>query len=673
MAIKQPAAKPATTESPIHVGPVDPITILRNMVLSRECDRRESILVRQGKGIFHVSGSGHEALSVLSYGLRPEDYVFPYYRDRAMMLARGYTVDQIAREFFGTATSTNGGTNLPGHYSSRELNIFPVATPTGSQCIPAAGAAWGIKIAGHDHLVVTTVGDAATRQGEFYEAFAFAVQEMLPILFVVEDNAFGISTRTDRMAPIHMPIFHRAHVHRVDGRSVTAVYEASAAAMDRARRGEGPTILWCEIDRLTPHTSSDDHNVYRSPEEIEAMFRRDPIDLFAAELDRAGILTARELEEMKRECEQLVDTVYLEAMGDPLPTPASVHVNIFGDEPAQKYKPALTPNPDTTMVAEINRLFAARMASDPRMILFGQDIADPKGGVFGFTKGLSTAYPDRVFNSPLAEATIIGAGVGLSATGYRPVFEIQFVDFITPGFNQLAAQVATLRWRSQGDWTCPLVLYMPYGAYLPSGGPWHSQSNEAWFAHIPGLRVGVPSTPEDVVDLFSDAFASEDPTLILVPKHVFRVRMPFEKSTGLGFGKARVRRTGSDVTVVTWGNCVTIALEAAETAAKSGVDVEVLDLRTMVPCDWPAVWQSVGKTKRVVVVHEDARTGGFGQSVIAEIVTGPVGPLAAEPVLLARPDVHIPYHPDLEASILPSAADILVAIRSMLGDRPWNH
>jgi 2-oxoisovalerate dehydrogenase E1 component len=403
------------------------------------------------------------------------------------------------------------------------------------------------------------------------------------------------------------------------------------------------------------------------------MFRRDPIVLFAAELERAGVLGKGDFDAMKHQIEREVDKVYLDALEEPPATPASIHVNLFGDEPEQHYQPAISSSSDTTMVAEVNRLFASRIASDPRLLFFGQDIADPKGGVFGFTKGLSSQYPDRVFNSPLAEATIIGAGAGLAATGYRPVFEIQFVDFITPGFNQLTSQAATLRWRSKGDWTCPLVLYMPYGAYLPSGGPWHSQSNEAWFAHTPGLRVAIPSTPEDVVDLFNDAFAAEDPSLILIPKHVFRVRTPFKMPVNLGFGKARVRREGSDVTIVTWGNCVSIALDAAETAAMNGVDVEVLDLRTIVPCDWPAIWESVKKTGRVIVVHEDNRTCGFGQAVIAEIATGPLASLVTEPVLLARPDVHVPYHPDLEASILPNASDILVAIRSMFGDRPWNH
>ena len=258
-------------------------------------------------------------------------------------------------------------------------------------------------------------------------------------------------------------------------------------------------------------------------------------------------------------------------------------VNLFGPESSGKYKPALSSNPDTTMVSEMNRLFAARLADDPRMVVFGQDIEDPKGGVFGFTKGLSTQFPDRVFNSPLAEATIIGAGVGLAASGWRPVFELQFVDFITPGFMQLSSQAATLRWRSKGDWNCPLILYAPYGAYLPSGGPWHSQSNEAWFAHMPGVRVAIPSTAEDVVDLFSDAFLCDDPSIILIPKHIFRVRGSFEQPNGPGFGKARVRRAGSDVTIVTWGNCVPIALEAADDAARSGVETEVIDLRTIVP------------------------------------------------------------------------------------------
>ncbi|MGO8672702.1 MAG: dehydrogenase E1 component subunit alpha/beta [Capsulimonadaceae bacterium] len=665
---------PSITHSERHLGEIDPIQVFRDMVLSRECDRRESILVRQGKGIFHVGGCGHEALAVISRHLEPGDSIYPYYRDRAISLARGYTLQMMAREFFGTRTSSSAGANLPGHYCSRELNIFPVSTPTASQCLPAAGAAWGIKLAGRTDLVVTTVGDAATRQGEFYEAVAFALQEKLPLLIVVEDNAFGISTRTAPMLPFHLDLFPGAR--HVDGRSVFSLHAATTDAVARARRGDGPTILWCEMDRLAPHTSSDDHTVYRSAEEIEAMQQRDPITLYRADLARLNLLTPAEADRICAESDALVDAAYADAMSEPAPAPLSTLSSLYGADSSRESKHSgksfsLSARNDTTMVAEINRLFAERMATDPRIVLFGQDIEDPKGGVFGFTRGLSTQFPSRVFNSPLAEATIIGAGVGLAASGYRPVFELQFVDFISPGFNQLTSQAATVRWRSAGTWSCPLVLYAPYGAYLPSGGPWHSQSNESWFAHTPGIRVAVPSTTEDVVDLFLDAMATDDPSLILIPKHVFRVRQHFRQIAPLGFGKARVRRLGTHATIVCWGNCVSLALDAAGQAASAGIETEVIDLRTLVPCDWPAVWESVAKTGRLLVVQEDARTCGFGQAIISEVVAGPVPALAAAPVLLSRPDTHIPYHPDLEEALLPSIDDILRALRGMTGGRTW--
>jgi len=639
------------------------------MMLSREGDRREGILMRQGKGWFQVPGMGHEALAAIAYHLRPDDYIFPTYRDRALMLARGMTTREIALDFMARAGSSSEGRNMPAHYSSRALNVFSVATPTGSQCLPAVGAAWGIKLAGDDRVVVCSIGDAATRQGEFYEAVCYAIQERLPIVFVVEDNQYGISTPTRNMLPMRLHVFDERWVVFVNGRRADEVYEKSGESIRKARTGGGPTILWCEIDRLSSHTSADDHRVYRPAEEIEAMFERDPIRLLAEQLIAEGTLTQEQYEQMQADITREVDAIYQEVERVPLPDPAHVLDHLYGEPPAHYQPlPLEAESEPTTMVAAFNRTLHAAMETFDNIIMFGEDIEDPKGGVFGFTKGLSTKYPDRVRNSPLAEATIVGTAVGLAATGYRPVFEIQFIDFITPGFHQLVSQIATLRWRSKGEWKCPLVIYSPYGAYLPAGGMWHSQSNDGWWAHTPGIRVAIPSTPEDIAGLFWAAIQDDDPTLLLIPKHIFRVRMPVQAYRVIPFGKAAIRREGTDVTVVAWGNTLELAFQAAEQFAQQGVSLEIIDPRTLVPFDWETVEQSLAKTGRLVVIHEDNRTCGFGQAIIAEVTSVPerFNLLLSPPQLVALYDVHIPFCPELEYAVLPDLARVIRAIQTTL-------
>jgi 2-oxoisovalerate dehydrogenase E1 component len=645
------------------------LELLRTMMLSREGDRREGILMRQGKGWFQVPGMGHEALAAIAYHLRPDDYIFPTYRDRALMLARGMTTREIALDFMARAGSSSDGRNMPAHYSSRALNVFSVATPTGAQCLPAVGAAWGIRLAGDDRVVVCSIGDAATRQGEFYEAVCYAIQENLPIVFVVEDNQYGISTPTHHMLPMRLHVFDERWVVFVNGRYADAVYEKAGEAIRKARSGGGPTILWCEIDRLSSHTSADDHRVYRPTEEIEAMFERDPIRLLAEQLIAEGALTQEQYEQMQAEITREVDAIYQEVERIPLPDPARVLDHLFGEPPAHyKPMPLAVESEPTTMVAAFNRVLHAALETFDNIVMFGEDIEDPKGGVFGFTKGLSTKYPERVRNSPLAEATIVGTAVGLAATGYRPVFEIQFIDFITPGFHQLVSQIATLRWRSKGEWKCPLVIYSPYGAYLPAGGMWHSQSNDGWWAHTPGIRVAIPSTPEDIAGLFWAAIQDDDPTLLLIPKHIFRVRMPVQAYRAIPFGKAAIRREGTDVTVVAWGNTLELAFQAAEQFAQQGVSLEIIDPRTLVPFDWETVEGSLAKTGRLVVIHEDNRTCGFGQAIITEMTSAPerFNTLLSPPQLVARYDVHIPFCPELEYTVLPDLARVMQAIQTTL-------
>ncbi|MBI2190638.1 MAG: 2-oxoisovalerate dehydrogenase [Planctomycetes bacterium] len=645
-------------------GQIPDVDLLRMMLLSREGDRREAILMRQGKSWIQIPSMGHEAVAALAYHLLPDDYLFPYYRDRLLFLVRGVSLEELARSFFANARSSTAGRNMPVHCTAKHLNLFPSTTPTGSHYLPAVGVAWGISKALSSQVVLCTSGDASVRQGEFYEAVCFAVQESLPIVFAIEDNGYGISTPTENLLPFRLRIFNEKFVSRVNARWVSEVYDKGGQAIEKARNGGGPTILWCEVDRLGSHTNADDHRLYRPAKEIEAMMKRDPLKLYAEELMRSGKLTPEEYRVMEGEARQQIDALYLRLDREPPPDPADVLHHLYA-APCSSYSPVtFQPVEETiTMVHAINRTFDAALEKYPEMIFFGEDIEDPKGGVFGFTKGLSRKFPGRVINAPLAEATIVGTGVGLASTGYRPVFEIQFIDFITPGFHQLVTQVATLRWRSTGDWICPLVLYAPYGAYLPGGGIWHSQSNEGWWTHIPGLRVAVPSTPEDAVGLFWSAFQDEDPSLILVPKHLFRKRMPVRPFQPLPFGQAAVRREGRDVSLVAWGNGTELAEEAARLLEPGGVSAEIIDLRTLMPCDWAAVELSLAKTGRLVVIQEDNRTCGFGQAVIAEMVSHPTRfhHLLSPPQLVARKDVPVPYHPRLEYAVLPDVDQVVQA------------
>jgi 2-oxoisovalerate dehydrogenase E1 component len=642
---------------------LDKLAVLQLMALSREGDRREGILMRQSKGWFQVSGMGHEALAAVTFALRPDDYLFPYYRDRSMVLGRGIENYDLALDFFGKRGSSQGGRQMPSHYSARKLNLFSVGTPTGCSLLPACGTAWGMKLSGADTVCLVSIGDAASRQGEFYEALCFALQERLPVVFCIEDNKYGISTLTKNMVPINLGLFADALVDVVDGRRPEQVLDAVAPAVAKARRGEGPSVLWFDIDRLGSHTSSDDHRVYRSPDDIAAMMERDPIKLLADELIASGELTAPQWEVMRERIARQVDDDYIKAEKDDDPIGEEVTAHLWG-APEPQLPPPLQPTDRTTMVAAINQTLRKALENDPKVVLFGEDIQDPKGGVFGITKGLTESFPKQVFNSPLAEGTILGTAVGLAAYGMKPVFELQFIDFITPGWNQLTANISTLRWRSFGDWKCPMVVYAPYGAYLPGGALWHSQSNEGSLAHVTGIRVAVPSTPEDAAGLLWSAVHGDDPSFVLVPKHIFRRPVAVREVQPVPFGKARIVREGTDVTVVSWGNCLELVEQAAETLGDE-CSLEIVDLRSIVPCDYDAISKSIEKTGRLVVVHEDNRTCGFGQAIIAEMTAVPErwNQFLAPPQLVAREDVPIGYNPIYEYAALPDLAQVVSAIR----------
>lgn len=645
------------------------LDLLKLMYLSREGDRREGVLLRQSKGWFQVAGMGHEPLAAVSIQLQPGDYLFPYYRDRAMALAKGVTNAELASAYFAKTGSSSAGRQMPGHYSDRKRNIWSVPTPTGANALPACGVAWSMQLDNQPNVVVATVGDAASRQGEFYEAIAFAIERQLPIVFIVEDNNYGISTNTEKFNPFKLDVFNESHLVHVDARHPDRVFNVAGPLLDKARSGGGPTVIIAELDRLCSHTSSDDHRVYRPQAEIDAMVERDPILVMSRELIESGELTEQEWENTKAEINAQVDREYIAAESEQDPTPADLMTQLM-DEPPVPTEPPLEGGRKWRIVDALNHVFKQGLKDDESFFFFGEDIEAPKGGVFGLTADLSHEYPARVFNSPLAEATIAGVGIGMACYGKRPIFEIQFIDFVGPAMNQISQNLATLRWRTNGDWTCPMVLYAPYGAYLPGGSLWHSQANESVFAHFPGLRVVVPSTPEDATALMWTSMHANDPTIFLIPKHLFRQQMDVAAEVpAVGFGEARIRREGDDVTLVTWGNCIEQAFAAAN-ALEDEASVEIIDLRSIQPWDKDTILESLEKTGRLVIVQEDGRSCSVGQMIISEIMGDPESfcYFVSAPQLVAKPDIHIGYNPIYEYAALPDTDQVIEAIRITMED-----
>jgi 2-oxoisovalerate dehydrogenase E1 component len=641
----------------------DKLRLLRIILESRHADLREQNLIRQGKGHFHVSGMGHEGLAAVSIQMEPDDYIVSYYRDRGLVLGRGMTTRQLGLEYFAKRNTGSGGRQMPSHYSDADLHIWSVPTPTGSQLLPACGIAWGIKLDGKKNVVVTTIGDAATRQGDFFEAICFAKEKNLPVLFLVEDNAYGISMPTRKTNPLALEILKEDNWRQIEGQSVQQIYDATAEAFEKIRDGGGPFFFWVKMERLSSHTSSDDQKLYRTAEELLDLEKADPLTCWKDRLIKEGVITQEDYAELDNEIKERVRREYAEAEKAEDPSPNELLANVTKPPPKIE-KEILSPG-KYRIGDTVNRTLHAGLEEDPQRILFGEDIEDPKGGVFRLTQKLSTEFPKQVFNSPLAESTILGVACGLAAYGKRPVFEVQFIDFIYPGFNQLVTNISTLRWRSFGNWKCPAVIYAPYGAYLPGGSLWHSQANESALAHYPGLNVVIPSTPADAAGLLWTAMHTEDPVIFLVAKHLLWAEHEYTKPiSAVPLGKARNVREGSDVTLVAWGNTIEKSLEALNKIGNE-ISVELIDLRSIVPWDAAAIEESVRKTHRLVVVQEDTENCSVGQMIISH-VTGTPGlwnELLSPPILVSKPNVVIGYNPIYEYAALPDVERIVTAIR----------
>src|SRR3989440_1657030 len=647
----------------------DKLRLLEIMLESRHADLREQNLIRQGKGHFHTPGMGHEGLAAISIQMDRGDYIVPFYRDRGLVLGRGVASSELALDYMAKRKSQSGGRQMPSHYSYAHRHIWSVPTPTGSQLLPACGMAWGLKLDGKKNVVVTTVGDAATRQGDFFEAVCFAKERKLPVLFIVEDNAYGISTPTREINPLALGVLEPNEWTELVGEDVQGIYDAAASAMEKMRAGGGPRFWWVKMERLSSHTSSDDQKLYRSAEELAEIEKHDPVKCWQEKLIAEGALTAEEFVKIDNEIKERVRSEFAEAEKAEDPSPKDLETNVTGAFPTTDKE--ILPPGKYRIGDTVNKTLRLGLEEDSRRVIFGEDVEDPKGGVFRLTQKLSTEFPKQVFNSPLAESTILGVACGLAAYGRRPVFELQFIDFIYPGFNQLVTNISNLRWRTFGNWKCPAVIYAPYGAYLPGGSLWHSQANESVLAHYPGLNVVIPSTPADAAGLLWTAMHCEDPVIFLIPKHLLWAEHEYTKPIrAVPLGRARTLCEGSDVTLVGWGNTVEKSLEALEKIGNE-ISVELIDPRCIVPLDKAAIEQSVRKTRRLVVVQADTENCSVGQMIISHVTSTSElwTEMISPPVLVSKANVMIGYNPIYEYAALPDVDRIVSAIRRSIATK----
>ena len=642
------------------------LRLLTILLESRHGDLREQNLNRQGKGHFHVSGMGHEALAAISIQLQDHDYIVPYYRDRALVLGRGVSSRQLAIDYFAKAKGESHGRQMPSHYSCAEKHIWSVPTPTGSQLLPACGIAWSIKLDAKKAVVVATVGDAATRQGDFYEAICFAKEKKLPVLFVVEDNAYGISSPTRETNPRALDVVQPNDWRELDGGNVGRIYEEAEKAFADIRAGKGPMFFWVMMERLSSHTSSDDQKLYRTADELKRCEECDPLRKWKEQLMLEGLISESDYAKLDKEIKERIRGEFAEAEKEQDPSADELFVEVTGEFP--NLNDEVLPAGKYRIGDTVNKTLRLGLERDKRRIIFGEDIEDPKGGVFRLTQKLSSDFPEQVFNSPLAESTILGVACGLGSYGKLPVFELQFIDFVGPGWNQLATNICSLRWRSFGQWKCPMVIYAPYGAYLPGGSLWHSQANESALAHYPGLSVVIPSTPEDAAGLLWTAMHCDDPVLFLIPKHMFWAeRESVEPIRAIPLGKARMRQTGSDVTLISWGNTVEKALEAIQ-QIRDEATIELIDLRSISPWDYEMIEESVRKTGRIIVVQEDTENCSVGQMIITHLMSQPDvwSNIITAPILVSKGNVMIGYNPIYEYAALPDVPRIVAAIRKSI-------
>ncbi len=696
----------------------DLVRMLRAMRLARALDDAELRLLRQQKVYFTINGSGHEAVQVAAAQLlRPgKDWFFPYYRDRALCLALGVTPRAMLLQAMGRRDDpSSGGRQMPSHFGDPDLHIVSQSSPTGTQFLQAVGVAEAARLArtlplppddhppaSADEIVYVSSGEGATSEGEFQEALSTALLYRLPVLFLVEDNEYAISVPIEAQTPAgsisrllkHIP---GLTVIETDGLDPVASHADLARAMSLLRAGEGPVLVHARVVRLKPHSNSDDDRDYRPEGEREESRRLDPIISFEELLLREDVVTEEELDDIRRGVDVEVAAAVEEALAAPEPAATSIHEHLFAPKP----EPALVEvssevstwlqskemlaaplgqlRGEQTLLESVRLTLYREMERDPRIVVFGQDVADAsreevldllkgKGGVFKVTAGLQRTFGShRVFNTPIAEAAIVGRAIGMAVRGLRPVVEIQFFDYIWPAMMQIRNELALLRWRSNGGFAAPVVIRAPIGGYLRGGAIYHSQTGESIFCHCPGLRVVMPSNARDAAGLLRTSIRCGDPVIFLEHKHLYR--QPYTRTPDPGpdftipLGKAEIVRSGSDITLVTWGALVNRALVAAEKLRRDDIDVEVIDLRSLQPYDFETVAESVRRTSRIVVASEEPPEFGVAAEIAARVGEDLFEDLDAPVARIGSPLVPVGYSPVLEQATLPQVGDILEAVR----------
>jgi len=720
MSSKVVQSVPAAMAEKTYEGllPQQLLDIYRLMILSRRIDDREILLKRQQKIFFQVSCAGHEALLLAAAAnLRAGyDWFFPYYRDRALCLALGVTpAAQFLQAVGAAADPASGGRQMPSHWGSREHNIFTTSSPTGTQFLQAVGCAEAgryftrhpaadAKVPGDyrefknvqhhpDEVTFVSTGDGATSQGEFWESLNTSSMEKLPVLYVVEDNGYAISVPVKYQTPGGnisrlLANFPNFHIEECDGTDLLESFAAMRRAVEHIRSGNGPALVHGHVIRPYSHSLSDDDKLYRPESERKQDVGRDPIARFEKFLLAEGILDPALVQKLHHDVDAEVHTAVDAALIAAFPRIDSYTRHVYSEHlkpTAQRFEstPAFEGG-DRTMADLINKCLQDEMQRDERILIFGEDVADcsqheyledkklkGKGGVFKLTSGLQRTFgPERVFNSPLAEANIVGRALGMAVRGLKPVVEIQFFDYIWPAMHQLRNELPLIRWRSNDTFSCPAVIRVAIGGYLNGGAVYHSQCGESIFTHTPGMHVVFPSNALDAAGLLRTAIRCDDPVLFLEHKRLYRE--PFGRTPYPGpeymipFGKARLWKEGGDVTVVTYGATVPRTLQAAHRLEREhGISVEVLDLRTLNPYDFEAIAASVRKTNRVLIVHEDMLSWGYGAEIAARIASELFDKLDAPVQRLAAKDVFVAYQPQLEDLILPQVADIFAAIQKL--------